>query len=473
MLYDSEDRRLTVDLTTEAMQPSQYLEYPQARSIRWDDCAGVLELPDELNQLGQLEAISVHGRFRHATYPSPRNLEAIAGLKSLALHGFCDFADLPVLRQIEELYAVVREPLADARKLVESFPNLRKLEIRGSHLKSGELPPEIGELSRLEYLELVSCGLTALPGEFARLQALRTLRMRGLPMREFPEVICELSGLEELEFKQSILKLPESFAGLSSLRKLNFTGAFNDGTMSPVNFWSDEKVYLRPVPAEIGRLPALQDLDLSMCGLEELAFLKNAAGIKRFRAQYSALKNCDGFAAFTALEELNLESADALDDIAGLAGLPIARLKLAQCDELRDLSPILELPRLALLNIEACSDIESLDPAYRHPTLETLLASEEVLEQWKRREEIANLRPIEELIGVFESAAAPGDARALAEFRVGACGISSCMSTKTTTTSIIPWPVISARRPTITKSSNCQRWRLLSKHIGRRFRGKG
>ncbi len=426
MKYDPEDHELVVDCEAELPEPSAYLEFPETRRIRWDDCAAALELPQELNQLSKLEAISVYGRSRKDAYPAPRNLAGFPGLKSLTLWSFCDFTGLPSLPNIERLAVVVREPLADLRILVDRFPNLKQLDLWGSHLKSGQLPPEIGDLSGLEHLELVSCGLTELPPEFARLQGLRKLCLRGLPMTVFPEAICELGGLVELQFRQSVVKLPESFAKLGSLRKLDFASAFNKGTMSPVNRWSDQKVYLHPIPEEIGLLPALEDLDLSMCGLQDPGFLKNAGQLKRLRSQYSALKDCEAFTAFTALEELDLESGEVLENINGLAGLPIVRLKLEDCDELSDLSPILELPRLKFLNIEGCDDIENLNPVYEHPSLEVLEASEEVLEQWQRREELANLRPIESVVADIESAAGgSGDAQALNLFEAAVADLKS------------------------------------------------
>ncbi|MCR9142473.1 MAG: leucine-rich repeat domain-containing protein [bacterium] len=425
MKYDQAEQRLSIDLSEDAFEPGAMAQYPDAREIRFDNVSTAFTLPDELGELRQLEALALYGASRKDSFPPPAGLEGLSRIKTLTLWSFCDLAALPSdLSHVESFHTVVRDPFADTRIIAERFPNLRELEIWGSHLKTGELPPEIGDFAHLEKLALVSCGLSDLPVEFARLKQLRELRLRGLPCEQFPGAICELTALELLEFKQPITKkLPESFARLTSLRKLDFAHAFNKGTMSPVDRWSEEKVYLHPLPAVIGQLPALEDLDLSMCGLVDLDFLQNARQIKRFRAQYNGLPDSKAFARFASLEYLNLENSEALKEIEGLAGLPLVELILEDCGEISDLAPIAQLPRLAKLNIDGCDELEDLDPAYQHPTLETLEASEDVLAQWKLRERLRDLRPITEVVAVFEKIAAAGkgvessvDAERLADF---------------------------------------------------------
>src|SRR5690606_7274778 len=108
-----------------------------------------------------------------------------------------------------------------------------------------------------------------------------------------------------------------------------FSYSFNKGTMSPVNNdFSDEKVYLHPIPEIIGNLPALEELIMDFCGVVDLAFLKNAGKLRKFSAQYSGLENTAGFSHLKKLEKLSLESGKILNDLSGLAGLPLRKLDI-------------------------------------------------------------------------------------------------------------------------------------------------
>lgn len=390
----SEDKKLKIDLSKESYEPVALLEHPDVRSIRIDDVTEAIVLPEQLAQFADLKTLYFSGGDRSQLYDPPANLEILSGVKRLTLWSFVDLTKLPVLPHIEAFDVVVRDPDQDVKEIRRALPNLKKLEIWGSHLKQGSLPPEIGDFARLEYLELVSCGLTDLPFELSRLSTLRSLLLRGLPMKKFPDVICSLENLEHLEFHQQVLDLPPAFANLKALRRLNFHGAFNESTMSPVDRWSDEKIYLRPIPEVIGHLPALEDLNMSWCGVTDLDFLKDSVSLKRFICQYSGLRNCDDFARFKNLETLEIENSDGLENIDGLASLPLVELSIEGCSEIEDISVILTLPSLRKLNIKGCDSLTTLDPLYQHPALDEVEASEDVKESWKRRELYRNMPPL-------------------------------------------------------------------------------
>ena len=387
----SEDKKLKIDLSKESYDRAALLEHPDVRSIRIDDITEAIVLPEQLAQFADLKTLYFSGGDRSRLYDPPANLEVLSGIKRLTLWSFVDLTKLPVLPHIEAFDVVVRDPDHDVKEILRALPNLKKLEIWGSHLKQGSLPPEIGDFARLEYLELVSCGLTDLPSELSRLCALRSLLLRGLPMKKFPDVICSLENLEYLEFRQQILDLPPAFSNLKALQRLNFHGAFNESTMSPVDRWSDEKVYLRPIPEVIGRLPALEDLNMSWCGVTDLSFLKDNASLKRFICQYSGLQDCDGFARFKNLEVLEIEKSYGLQSIDGLASLPLEELSIEGCSEIEDIGVILTLPSLRKLNIKGCDSLTTLDPLYEHPALKEVEASEDVKESWRRRDLYLNL----------------------------------------------------------------------------------
>jgi len=403
MPYSTKEKKLTIDLSEETYDAKTLLENENIEFIRIDECIEQFELPESLKDYQNLTKFYLSGGNRDVLYPPPVHLEKLTNIRKLTLWSYCDIKKLSPMPHIEALDIVVKDPFTDVQVIASIFPNLKKMEIWGAHFKSGELPPQIGDFKNLEYLELVSCGLTNLPPEFKKLKNLKSLNMRGLVMTTFPEVVCEMEGLESLTFNQHIISLPDNFLNLKALKVLNFSQAFNKGTTSPVDRWSDRPVYLHPIPEVIGKLPSLQELDLSDCGVINLTFLKPLKTLKKLRIRYSGLPNCNELSDFNRLEILNLESAEVLDDISGLAGLPIENLNLKRCDEIASISPINELPALEELNIEGCSDIESLDALYQHSNLKVLKASSDLIKKWEFKEQFKNTPSLDRVIDNLSS----------------------------------------------------------------------
>lgn len=125
----------------------------------------------------------------------------------------------------------------------------------------GQLPEEIGALTRLTMLNLKGSGITSLPSSFRRLQNLKELDLRWTKkMSSLPEEIGELSKLEKLNLMESgITTLPSFIGQLKSLKTLNLGWVKN----------------LKELPNEIGELSSLNVLDIS--GLE-IKFLPASIG---------------------------------------------------------------------------------------------------------------------------------------------------------------------------------------------------
>ena len=184
---------------------------------------------------------------------------------------------------------VLKNPKEQLIPYIKALPALQEVSLCGSHLKSGELPIEIGELKQLKKLELVSCGLKDVPKELANCQDLQELTIRGLPMQSFPEVICELANLKTLEFRQKIKKLPDTFTKLQNLKKLDFSMSFNSGTMSV--YKNESKT--NPLPTVIGQLKNLKDLNLDMCGIFErdIHMLKGLTNLEKLSIKYASVSD--------------------------------------------------------------------------------------------------------------------------------------------------------------------------------------
>ncbi len=401
MDYYKEGEELNIDLSEESYDAKKLLKYKEVKSIRIRECVEQIELPEALKEYKALTEFAVSGK-NDILYPPPLHLEKLTNIKKITFWNSCDLKKLKPMPHIETLVIITKAPFTDVQIASSIFPNLKSMRVWGSRLKSGELPPEIGSFKHLERLELVSCGLTDFPPELKKMKTLKSLVIGGLIMKNFPEMLCEMNWLENLSFGQKITALPDNFSKLKALKTLDFSWEFNGG-ITPVDKWSNKPIYLHPIPEVIGKLPALQALYLNHCGVVNLTFLKSPETLKKLEIKESGLANCNELSTFKSLEILSLEAAVILADIKGLAGLPIKILNLENCDELKSIDPILELTELEELNIDRCSKIEDFDAVYQHPNLKVLQASGVIKEQWELKDQLKNFPPLDTVINNLSS----------------------------------------------------------------------
>jgi Leucine-rich repeat (LRR) protein len=191
-----------------------------------------------------------------------------------------------------------------------------------------ELPKEVGQLTRLQTLDLSFCsGLTAPPAGLGALTGLRELYLSecsGLTV--MPEGIGALKGLRELYLSgcSGLTALPAELGALTGMQELVLS--LCDGlTVLPAGLWAltglRELVLpfcdgLAALPAELGALTGLRKLVLSLC-----------SGLTALPAELGAL---------TRLQELYLAFCDGLTALpAGLGALTsLLELDLSRCSGL-------------------------------------------------------------------------------------------------------------------------------------------
>lgn len=151
-----------------------------------------------------------------------------------------------------------------------------ELDKRGKNL-SGELPPEIGNLTNLTTLSLgyrfnfmlMTNSLTKIPSEIGNLTNLKTLELDGNQLTSLPAEIGDLVNLTELSLNgNELMSVPAEIGNLINLEILDLSG--NPWTSFPTEFGNltnlrtlDLSVsLLTTVPAEIGNLTNLTTLNL-------------------------------------------------------------------------------------------------------------------------------------------------------------------------------------------------------------------
>ncbi|UGT44124.1 hypothetical protein LTV02_12355 [Nocardia yamanashiensis] len=107
---------------------------------------------------------------------------------------------------------------------------------------------------RADHLDLTGRKLKAFPTDVLRMPWLRTLILDRNPIRELPAELGSLTGLELLSVCDcELTALPESIGDLAGLRVLRVSG----------NSSLDQNEVEFTLPATIGRLSALEELDIS------------------------------------------------------------------------------------------------------------------------------------------------------------------------------------------------------------------
>ncbi|KIC74908.1 hypothetical protein DB41_IB00410 [Neochlamydia sp. TUME1] len=151
----------------------------------------------------------------------------------------------------------------------EQGKNIIKLDL-DDELDLTILPPEIWQLSQLEWLNLSNNQLTTLSPEIGQLSQLQSLWLHNNQLTAIPAEIGQLTKLEVLNLGDNQLTaIPAEIGQLTKLQGLAL--GFNQLTIIPAEIGQLSHLHmlhlgdnqLTIIPAEIGQLSQLQSLDLS------------------------------------------------------------------------------------------------------------------------------------------------------------------------------------------------------------------
>ncbi|KAH7445085.1 hypothetical protein KP509_02G105900 [Ceratopteris richardii] len=137
------------------------------------------------------------------------------------------------------------------KSLITLAPTLQELSLRTNNALVGDIPPELGNLSRLQLLSLSQNGLSGhIPVELSKLSSLQHLDLsNNLLSGELPAELGRLQSLVILDLSVNSISgsVPSSLGNLMKLQKLDLS--FNS--------------FKGPLPRDLGRLLRLQFLSLN------------------------------------------------------------------------------------------------------------------------------------------------------------------------------------------------------------------
>jgi internalin A len=176
---------------------------------------GVTEIPPEIVQLNDLQALYLHENELESL---PAEIGRLNNLLRLSL-GYNQLSSLPLeiaqLSNLQVLYLNENE-LENLPAEIGQLSNLVVLSLRDNYLSSlpaevghlsnlttlylehnqlSSLPPEIGQLNNLLFLHLNDNQLTSLPPEIGRLEKLCYLNLKNNNFRHLPTTLSKLTML--------------------------------------------------------------------------------------------------------------------------------------------------------------------------------------------------------------------------------------------------------------------------------------
>lgn len=193
------------------------------------------QFPDQAFRLSQLQHMTIDAA---GLMELPDTMQQFAGLETLTL---------------------ARNPLRSLPASIASLSRLRELSIRAcpeltelpEGLASTDASGEHQGLVNLQSLRLVRTGIRSLPASIANLQNLKSLKIRNSPLSALGPAIHQLPKLEELDLRgcTALRNYPPIFGGSAPLKRLILKNCSN----------------LQTLPLDIHRLTQLEKLDLRGC----------------------------------------------------------------------------------------------------------------------------------------------------------------------------------------------------------------
>ncbi|MBB4721860.1 hypothetical protein FHY31_000157 [Xanthomonas euvesicatoria] len=178
------------------------------------DAAGLMELPDAMQQFAGLETLTL---ARNPLRALPASIASLSRLRELSIRACPELTELP-----ESLAST------DASGEHQGLVNLQSLRLERTGIRS--LPASIANLQNLKSLKIRNSPLSALGPAIHQLPKLEELDLRGCTaLRNYPPIFGGNAPLKRLILKDcsNLLTLPLDIHRLTQLEKLDLRGCVN------------------------------------------------------------------------------------------------------------------------------------------------------------------------------------------------------------------------------------------------------
>ncbi|MDB9427292.1 COR domain-containing protein [Microcystis aeruginosa CS-564/01] len=179
-------------------------------------------------------------------------------------------------------------------ELIQQAKDERARELDLSIKNLTEIPPEIPQLTSLQYLYLRNNRISEIPEALAHLTSLQHLNLRNNQISEIPEALTQLTSLQRLILSNNqISEIPEALAQLTSLQVLNL----NNNQISEI-------------PEALAHLTSLQVLNLNNNQIREIPeALAQLTSLQHLNLSNNQIREIpEVLAHLTSLQELNLNN---------------------------------------------------------------------------------------------------------------------------------------------------------------------
>nr|AXU93652.1 RPP4/RPP5-like protein [Arabidopsis thaliana] len=308
-------------------------------SIKWLylENTAIEEIPSTIGNLHRLVRLEMKECTGLEVLPTDVNLSS---LETLDLSGCSSLRSFPLISEsIKWLYL--------ENTAIEEIPDLSKATKLESLILNNckslvTLPSTIGNLQRLELLEMKECtGLEVLPTD-VNLSSLETLNLSGCSsLRTFPLISTRIECLY-LE-NTAIEEIPSTIGNLHRLVRLEMK----------------ECTGLEVLPTDVN-LSSLETLDLSGCSSLR-SFPLISESIKWLYLENTAIEEIPDLSKATKLESLILNNCKSLVTLPSTIGnlQRLELLEMKECTGLEVLPTDVNLSSLETLNLSGCSSLRT------------------------------------------------------------------------------------------------------------------
>ncbi|WP_442267697.1 leucine-rich repeat domain-containing protein [Tenacibaculum sp. ZS6-P6] len=290
-------------------------------------------------------------QFWNTDPTSLSNVGAWSGVTTDIINGQKHVVKLEILNR--NLNGFIPSEIKNLTELQEI--NLSSTAVGRSNLI--EIKPEIGELKKLERLDLSAQGLTSLPDEIGGLSSLLRLNLNSNSLITLPSGIGNLVSLEELYVnnqieassnERSFTSLPNDLGNISTLKRLELrTNKLTSiptsiGNLSNLEFLILEDNLLTELPTTINSLANLKELIAGMNRISGDINLNNLTVLNRLKLEYNNVSNLKLNVSPTSFGTSNFGRFSLLRNACGCVEVPSDELVSWQLSGFNEQNSVLD-----------------------------------------------------------------------------------------------------------------------------------